>query len=124
MDQYVTLPDIYITGGMTEEISFNMLSGSSSQIDLSEFDINFTIAYYTFLVNHPIISYSSSDQNSNITTDGNCISVSISPSDTNNLGGKYLYQITIKDGLDNYVSYQGGMFIKRNINPEFVSNEV
>ena len=125
MQEYITLPDIYVTGGCSEEMQFNMLSGNNVPLELTDFEINFSVANYSDLGGTPVINLSSSDAQSQISIveyegiDAG-IKVSISPSDTRYLSGKYIYQIAITDDSDNSVSFQGIMHIRRNINPAFI----
>ena len=47
--------------------------------------------------------------------------VVLSPGDTLNLFGKFIYQITIKDSVGNVAALKGVMRISENINKTFVS---
>ena len=51
----------------------------------------------------------------------NVLKVTLLPSDTVDLYGKYIYQITIKDVEDNTELKQGIMYIGNNINKSYVS---
>lgn len=46
--------------------------------------------------------------------------VVLSPTDTLNLSGKYIYQLTIKDPLGNIAAPRGLMYIAENVDKSFI----
>ena len=47
--------------------------------------------------------------------------VELSPTDTVNLHGKYIYQLTIKDANGNVAALKGIMYISENVDKAFIS---
>lgn len=112
-----TLPNIEFVGGGSHTFAFNIFSKRlHSPISVGGATCNFSIMRFDsaneiLLVNKTV----------NVPTDAeNRITITLSPSDTINLHGRFIYQITIKDaGGIVEPPMQGIIYIVNNINKSF-----
>lgn len=119
-----TLPAIDFVGGSTQDLVFHCYFYLNKQpFDLSSCTANFSLINFVNKNGEPLVSKqmtirAESDDEGAIQ---NILTVTLTPSDTVKLAGKYVYQITIK-----YVSgevdipNQGTIHIVNNINKSFV----
>lgn len=116
LDLY-TLPTLKFVGGETQDLKFNVYKEKKpNPFNLSGCTANFSLINYVNNNGTPLISKSMSYS-------GNVLSVTISPKETVNLNGKYIYQITIKDQVGSSVEIpdQGIAYIANNINKNFIA---
>lgn len=120
---FYTLPEVSFVGGATQELKFNLKDESGNNFDADDCTANFSICDYSTrdVGAGSIVSISP-------TLSGSLLTVTIPASDTVNLSGKYIYQITIKDAggetLEFQIPNQGIMYIARNNNPGYITNEL
>lgn len=120
-----TLPDVEFVGGATQELMFHCYHKINRKpSDLSPYTANFSVISYVNKYGSPLISKSMNILQGTDTEDGICniLTVVLDPSDTKDLRGKYIYQITIKDVADlAEIPGQGLLHITNNINKGFIS---
>lgn len=120
-----TLPTLDFVGGSTQILSFSLyFRVEGVPFDASECEAEFAIVNInnkkSTLLRKAMVIEPGSDE-----TDGeaaeNVISVTLDPADTVELDGKYIYQITIKDGYGGVdIPNQGIMFITNNIDKNYI----
>jgi hypothetical protein len=115
-----TLPDISFVGGATQKYRFLLKGDDGQPFSIAGASVDFSIIDYTNKNGEPILSVTPE-----ILADGNGVAcilyVVIDSSDTRDLYGKYIYQITIIDVSQNVgIPNQGIMTVTRNINREFI----
>ena len=124
--QVYTLPTIDFVGGATQELSFHLyFRDAKKPFDVSDCEANFAIINYINKNSQPAIAKQMSiSESGEADSDGfvqNIFTVTISPEDTVDLAGKFIYQITIKDsGGDVEIPNQGIMFISNNIHKSYI----
>ena len=114
------LPTIEFVGGSSQKLVFNIYHTTTERpYELSAAEVNFSVVSHLGKLGNPIISKlmtisgSSGDIN-------NVASVELTPDDTVNLNGKYIYQISIKDVQGTVeIPDQGILYITNNINKNF-----
>lgn len=120
-----TLPEINFIGGSTQEFIFHAYTdGNKEAFSLASCVANFAIINYVNKSGEPLISKDMSitfDDESDSDTVYNVLKVTLLPSETVDLCGKYIYQITIKDIEDNTEPKQGIMYIGNNINKSYIT---
>lgn len=118
-----TLPTIEFVGGETQKLVFNIYANRRDvPFSLDGTTCNFSA---TSFVNRTATPAISKDVEFTSNDDDNVLEVTLSPTDTVELSGKYIYQISIKDedGVIEIPSH-GIMYITANINKSFVYEEV
>lgn len=115
-----TLPSIDFVGGETQQFLFRMFDKFKRPIEIVG-DCNFAITSYTNPSGAPLISKTMSVVYDEETQLNSSVRVDLTPSDTVNLNGKYIYQISIKSGSYVDIPKHGIMYVIRNNNPGFVS---
>lgn len=114
-----TLPDISFVGGSTQKLSFNILSKGREPLDMSACTANFSLINYVNRTGKPIVSKEMTISGDSVQ---NVLQVTLLPSDTVDLFGKFIYQVTIKDAIGVIdIPNQGQMIIVNNINKEYVN---
>jgi hypothetical protein len=116
-----TLPEIQFVGGSSQTYYFNLATSSGVPYDALGCTVDFSIVHYSNKSSIPVLS-----KEATIMTDlediSSIVSIELNPSDTSDLCGKYIYQITIKDIDGNAdIPNQGIMYITRNINTGFLT---
>ena len=117
-----TLPEIDFIGGESQDLFFNLLTISGNEFDASNCSVGFAIIHYANKNGVPILT---KDVKILPSTSGvmNTAHVELLPSDTIDLYGRVVYQITISDSVGNTeIPGQGIIDITRNIHPAFISN--
>lgn len=122
-NQY-TLPNIFFVGGATQELAFRCYAFQHKRpFDLFSCTANFAIINYNNKNGTPRVSKEMEIRSEN-GVDGdvaNILYVELEPSDTANLVGKFIYQITIRDiSGEVEIPDQGIIHIANNINKSFV----
>ena len=118
-----TLPTIDFVGGSTTELIFNVYWGTKNPrpFGMVGCTANFAVTSYTNKTGAPVISKTMEVRLNADDTFYNVLHVELKPSDTIDLFGKYIYQITIKD-VDNSadIPHQGILYIHNNINKQYL----
>lgn len=120
-----TLPTIDFVGGETQDLAFNVYFYKNKQpFSLTGCTCNFSIVSFTNKTGAPILSKQmDAIFNDDISSD-NVLTVTLEPTDTVDLFGKYIYQIIIKDiNGDAEIPKQGILYITNNINKGFIRQE-
>lgn len=117
-----TLPTIDFVGGETQDLAFHIYFYLGDKpFSLSGCESSFSIVSFTNKLGSPILTktmtvgYDSSGAHDNV------LRVTLTPSETVDLFGKYIYQISIRDiGGDVEIPKQGVLYITNNINKGFI----
>lgn len=118
-----TLPTIDFVGGETQDLRFNVYFHSNHRpFSLTGCECNFSIVSFTNKSGAPILSKQMSSVDNSSGEFDNVLTITLRPSETLALYGKYIYQITIKDANgDVEIPKQGILYITNNINKNFIS---
>ncbi len=121
-----TLPTLDFVGGSTQDFLFHArFFANHHPFNLSACTASFDIINYVNREGTPLVSKEmqivDGDEDEGGEVIPNVLSVTLTPADTVNLSGKYIYQITIKDvsGIVE-IPNQGIIMITNNINKAFV----
>lgn len=120
-----TLPTIDFVGGETQDLMFNVYFYKNKKpFSLTGCTCNFSIVSFTNKTGAPILSKQmNAIFNDDISSD-NVLTVTLEPTETVDLFGKYIYQIIIKDiNGDAEIPKQGILYITNNINKGFIHQE-
>ena len=117
-----TLPTIDFVGGETQVFLFNTYFYQNRQpFSMTGCTSNFAIVGFTNKRGSPILSKTMKVLENADGSAFNVLSVELKPSETYDLSGKYIYQITIEDVNGNVeIPRQGLMYITNNINKGFI----
>ena len=126
LNKMYSLPEICFVGGSSEDLQFFMYTNESNPkpFDLHGGEANFTIVNFINKNSTPLVSKKMEIGLNLEETHRSVLRVSLDPSDTVNLFGKFVYQISIKDVDGNIdIPHQGIINIHNNINKSFVKNK-
>lgn len=117
-----TLPTIDFVGGETQDLLFNVYFYKNNKpFSLSGCTSNFSVVSFTNKTGVPILSKQMTSIFNDAGTSDNVLTVTLQPSETVDLCGKYIYQIIIKDiNGDAEIPKQGILYITNNINKSFI----
>lgn len=117
-----TLPTIDFVGGETQNLVFHVYHYKSrNPFSLGGCSCNFSAVSFADRAGSPVLNKSMSSSFSDESAADNVLTVTLTPAETVNLSGKYLYQITIRDAEGNTeIPKQGVMYITNNINKSFI----
>lgn len=117
-----TLPTIDFVGGETQDLAFNVFFYKNNQpFSLTGCTCNFSIVSFTNKMGTPILSKQMTAIFNDDVSSDNVLTVTLNPTDTVDLCGKYIYQIIIKDiNGDAEIPKQGILYITNNINKNFI----
>lgn len=117
-----TLPTIDFVGGETQDLLFNVYFYKNNQpFSLTGCTCNFAIVSFTNKTGVPILSKQMTSIFNDAGTSDNVLTVTLQPTETVDLCGKYIYQIIIKDiNGDAEIPKQGILYITNNINKAFI----
>lgn len=114
------LPEWRFVGGETQTRIFTLYRmGGSVAYDIPNASIELSIVDFVHPKSTPTklgVSEIQSDDDGVFCN----VSVKLSPRDTVNLSGKFIYQLSIKDGLGNVSISKGIMYISENIDKSFI----
>ena len=116
-----SLPEISMVGGSSKDIQFNLFYDKENPkpYDITGSTANFSIMNIIDMGVTPLVS-----KNMSVTTSGgvkHSLCVSLTPEDTLNLFGKFIYQITIIDTDSNVIiPRQGIINIHNCINRDYI----
>lgn len=110
------LPAIDFVGGEQQDYQFYIYDRNQEAFDMTGYSAEFAVQSYTNKNGSPLIQKQMTIENySGMPI---LITVSLTASDTKDLNGKYIYQITIVDpNGKRLIPSQGTMYITRNIEP-------
>lgn len=117
-----TLPELTFVGGKTQELYFNLKTGSRGRYNADGCSVNFSICNYSNKTGTPLISLTPEII---MNEDGvaDVVHVTIPSDNTVRLYGKYIYQLTIIDISGKVdVPNQGIMNITKNINTNYIES--
>lgn len=115
------LPTIDFVGGETQDLAFNVYFYKEKKpFNLTGCDCNFSIVSFTNKMGTPILSKPMTAIYNDEGSANNVLTVTLKPSETVDLCGKYIYQIIIRDiNGDAEIPKQGILYITNNINKSF-----
>lgn len=118
-----TLPTIDFVGGETQDLSFNVYFYKNNRpFSLTGCTSNFSIVSCNNRGGAPILNKQMDSIFNEAGTSNNVLIVTLEPTETVDLSGKYVYQITIRDiDGDVEIPKQGILYITNNINKSFIS---
>lgn len=121
MEPIYNLPKIHFVGGETQPLCFHLKTPSGKNYITEGYEVDFSMTRWGKKGEKPIITKTSSVTLDSTGT-GSVFEINLSPADTINLYGRYVYQIMIM-GEDDFVEIPGqGIFeIVRNIHPEYIN---
>ena len=123
LNKMYKLPEISFVGGTSEEFRFDVFHDESNPQPFGLFGgtVNFSIVNIVNKNGTPLVSKAMEIVKSDDGVDFNVLRVSLEPTDTVDLFGKFVYQITIKDVDGNVdIPHQGIINISKNINRAFI----
>ena len=123
-----TLPAIDFVGGSSQDLIFHVyFYTTKNPFDLSDCTANFSIVEFTNRTGKVVLSKTMTIDSDGAVYSGdtyrNILRVALTPADTVNLSGKYIYQISIKETSTGKteVPNQGTMYITNNINKDYIT---
>lgn len=124
LNNMYTLPEIHFVGGASKELQFNLFYDESAPTpyNFSGGKANFSIVNLTNKNSAPLVSKSMTVSMNDTGTHYNTVSVLLLPSETVDLFGKFVYQITLKDANGNIDLFQGILNIYGNINKSYTKS--
>lgn len=115
------LPSVSFIAGTTQNFLFKLYQyESKSPIDVSDGDAQLCVVDFNNRDGTPILTKEISRTESSL--NDNEILVTLSPDDTIDMVGKFIYQISINNG-GTVDAYQGEMFVYTNIDKDFLEIE-
>lgn len=112
-----TLPEISIMGGSADSLTFNLEAQNGAPYNAEDCTVTFdVIEYADWDTGIACLTKNMSpvkDSSDNYST----AKLSLSPGDTEDLSGKFIYQITIDDGVPNVIGH-GIMMIAKKLTSE------
>lgn len=117
-----TLPTIDFVGGETQDFMFKVYFHKNRRpFSLTGCTANFAIVSFTNKMGTPILTKPMEDIFNDEGTINHVLTVTLEPTETADLYGKYIYQIQIKDvNGEVEIPKQGLMYITNNINKGFI----
>ena len=117
-----TLPTIDFVGGETQDLVFNLFFYKNKRpFSTTGVSANFAIVSFTNKMGTPILTKPMEGDFNDEGTINNVLTVTLEPSETVGLNGKYIYQIQIRDiDGDVEIPKQGILYITNNINKGFI----
>lgn len=111
------LPTITFVGGETRDLAFHIYHYIGKRpYSLSDCDCTFSLVNFTIKGGKPILSKEMTVIYDETETIDNILTVTLESSESVNLFGKYIYQITIQDRAGEVeIPSQGIMYITNNI---------
>jgi hypothetical protein len=116
------LQSFEFTGGETVTLSFELVTKSGAPYNAEDDDVNFALTDYVNRSDEPIISRPCTIS---VGPEGiaNIATIVFDPQETLNLHGKFVYQITVRNGIDGEYEVPGhGLSLcARNTDRQFIS---
>ena len=126
LNKMYSLPELCFVGGSSEDLQFNLFYNKDNPEPFNIFggEANFSIVNFLNKNSTPLVSKKMDIGMNDAETHYNILRVSLEPSDTVDLFGKFVYQITIKDIDGNVdIPHQGIINIHNNIDKIFVKSK-
>ncbi len=126
LNKMYSLPELCFVGGSSEDLEFNLFYNKDDPEPFNVFggEANFSIVNFLNKNSTPLVSKKMEINMNDEETHYNVLRVSLEPSDTVDLFGKFVYQITIKDIDGNVdIPHQGIINIHNNIDKVFVKGK-
>ena len=119
-----TLPTIEFVGGESQEFLFHAyFYNGKKPFGMTGCTSNFSIVDFRNKTGAPILTKTMGVREGYDGSSFNVLSVELTPVETYELSGKYIYQITIRDVDGNVeIPKQGLIYITNNINKVFIQN--
>ena len=116
------MPTITFVGGSTEDLYFHIFDEDDDiPLDAETYSAAFSVVNYINKNGEPIITKTMDLASGGDEGVRNILHVKLVGTDTVDLAGTYVYQISIKDEGDNYdIPRQGILFIITNIHKDFI----
>ncbi len=115
------LPTIEFVGGETQELLFHIYSYHKRPFSMTRCTSNFSIVDFRNKKGAPILAKTMDVLENTDRSAFNILYVELTPQETYDLSGKFIYQITIKDvGGKVEIPKQGLLYITNNINKSFI----
>lgn len=120
-----TLPTIDFVGGETQNLTFNVYFYKDKKpFSLTGCTCNFSIVSFTNKMGAPILSKKMNGTYNDEVASDNVLTVTLTPTETVELFGKYIYQIIIRDiEGDVEIPKQGILYVTNNINKNFIKQQ-
>ena len=126
LNKMYSLPEIRFVGGSSENLKFNLYYDENSPKPFNFFggEANFSIVNFINKNSTPLVSKRMTINLNEAETHYNVLHVSLEPTDTVDLFGKFVYQITLKDIDGNVdIPHQGIINIHSNIDKAFTKRK-
>lgn len=118
------LPTIAFVGGERKTISLHTYNYSGElPFDLTNCTCRFSMVHHLNQLGEPVLTKMMTVSGVSGETYDNVLTVELEPTDTVNLFGKYIYQVTIKDqdgGVE--IPKKGVLLIDNNIDKSFITS--
>lgn len=113
MNEYQALPRIELEAGETQTLDFHLFNSNGVQLDASDKTVRFFLFDYINRSDNATVTKTASIETPS--EDVPFARVFLSQSDTNELLGKYIYQLNISSEIDNAVEIlQGTLIVHRS----------
>ena len=125
MDNRYALPELHFIAGEAKTIYLDLFTEADKPVDATYFDTNLTISHYSDRFVTPLID-KSLEIGSNSADDVPYVILKILPSETADLNGLYIYQVSLKyssNPLKNSIR-KGKLYISKNSNSDFVKTKI
>lgn len=123
LNKMYSLPEIRFVGGTSEDLQFHVFYDETNPKPFNLFgaEVNFSIVNFINKNGAPLVSKRMDIGMNEAETHYSVLSVTLEPTDTVDLFGKFVYQITIKDIDGNVdIPHQGIINIHNNIDKAFI----
>ena len=109
-----SLEDIHIVGGDYKEFPIHVRDNDRGGLmDVANLQMNFSLVLYQARYGSPIIA-----KNLAVSTDDpTAFLLVLYPEETKDLSGQYMYQLSVKAPNDKQESFQGFLYVGKNLNP-------
>lgn len=120
LTQQFTLPEWDFVGGETQKRSFDLQKSNGKFYDIPNGTARLTVVEFTNSDTAPVLQ-KETPVTANADGKACVVTFSLAASDTLTMAGKYIYQVTVKDGNGNAKHSQGRMIVTRNIDKGFLT---
>lgn len=123
LNKMYSLPELCFVGGSSENLEFNLYYDKSNPRPFNIYggEATFSIVHFSNKNSAPVVSKKMDIVLDNSSMSYNVLRVTLDPTDTVHLSGKFIYQITMKDVNDNVEISQGVLTIHSNIDKGLIA---
>lgn len=123
LNKMYSLPELCFVGGSSENLEFNLYYDKSNPRPFNIYggEAIFSIVHFSNKNSAPVVSKKMDIVIDNSSMSYNVLRVTLDPTDTVHLSGKFVYQITMKDVNDNVEILQGVLTIHSNIDKGLIA---